>query len=290
MLRIKNGFKGQRLTVYPHYAVGNRRRPSVRLQSMGYFPKAAHHYVERPQGRGEYILIWVTDGEGWFSLDGVNYKVRKHQYFMLPPDRGHAYGSSEDNPWTIYWFHFTGEDAHLAYEKGKGLRTFPEDGRIQEISKLFEELLSFLEGHADGDVAAFIDYSFPRLLSAFLYPSIWKRGPATAGSGSVSIVGKAAHYMEEHLSEKLTLSEICSFLGYSESYVTRIFSAEAGCGPMAYLQRLKLARACRLLANTELKINQIAFMVGFDDPFYFSKFFTKSKGVSPREYRKSRRA
>ncbi|MBQ7268650.1 MAG: AraC family transcriptional regulator [Bacteroidales bacterium] len=290
MLRIRKGFQGQRLTVYPFYTVGNRQRPALRVQSMGAFPRAAHHYVERPEGCGEYILIWCTDGEGWYSLHGEKHTVSKSHFFMLPPDGAHAYGSSEDNPWSIYWFHFTGEDAPSAYERGRGVQTFPMEGRIRDVSTLFDELLSLMEGHADEETAAFIDFSFPRLLSAFLYPDIWQRNGSANGSPNVSIVGKAAHFMEEHLSEKLSLADICSYLGYSESYVTRIFSAEAGCGPMTYLQRLKVARACRLLANTDLKINQIAFMVGFDDPLYFSKFFAKAKGVSPKEYRKARHA
>lgn len=286
MLRIRKGFQGQRLAVYPFYAVGNRTRPSLRLYSMGVFPQAAHHYVERPQGCGEYILIWCTDGEGWYYLDGVKHTVPKQHFFILPPDRGHAYGASEEKPWSIYWAHFSGEDAAAACERMKGVQAFPEDGRIREVSRLFEELLGILEGHASEESAAFVDLSFPRLLSAFLYPDIWRRDAADGGT-TVSIVGKAAHYMEDHLSEKMTLSDICAYLGYSESYVTRVFSAEVGCGPMTYLLRLKAARACRLLKNTDLKINQIAYMVGFDDPFYFSKFFTKAKGVSPKEYRKA---
>lgn len=290
MLRIRKGFQGQRLTVYPFYAVGNRQRPSIRMQSMGVFPKAAHHYVERPEGCGEYILIWCTDGEGWYYLDGVRHTVSKNHFFMLPADRGHAYGSSEDKPWSIYWAHFTGEDAPSAYERGRRGQGFPEESRISEISQLFDELLTLMEGHADEDVSAFIDLSFTRLLAAFLYPDIWQRNGASDGTANVSIVGKAAHFMEEHLSEKLSLAEICSYLGYSESYVTRIFSAEVGCGPMTYLQRLKVKRASRLLVNTDLKINQIAFMVGFDDPLYFSKFFAKAQGVSPKEYRKAHRA
>ena len=287
MLRIRKGFRGQRITVYPSYAAGNRHRPSLRLQSMGAFPKAAYHYVERPEGCGEYILIWCTDGEGWFILDGVRYVVPKNHYFILPPDRGHIYGSSDESPWSIYWAHFTGEDAPSVYNSFSGVRDFPDGSRIAEVGSLFDEMLTLMEGHADEDLTAFIDMSFPRLLSAFVYQDIWQRNGTSDGTSNVSLVGKAAHYMEEHLSEKLSLQAICEYLGYSESYVTRIFSAEVGCGPMTYLQRLKVTRSCRLLLNTNLKINQIAFMVGFEDPFYFSKFFTKAKGIPPKEYRKS---
>ena len=290
MLRIRKGFQGQRLAVYPFYAVGDRLRSSLWVHSMGFFPKAAHHYVERPEGCGEYILVWCLDGEGWLMIDGQKRLVPKSHYFILPPDKGHAYGSSGDQPWSIYWAHFSGEAARQICSPFSEVCEFPEGGNVLKARGLFDEILTLMEGHADEATTVFIDLSFPRLLSAFLCPDIWNRSTPDKGAGNLSIVGKASHYMEEHVSEKLTLTDICAYLGYSESYVARVFSAEVGCGPMTYLQRLKAARACRLLENTNLKINQIALMLGFDDPFYFSKFFTKAYGLSPKEYRKAYQA
>ena len=67
-----------------------------------------------------------------------------------------------------------------------------------------------------------------------------------------------------------------------------IIAPMMGMAPMAYAMRLKAAKAQRMLENTNLKINQIAPMLGFEDPYYFSKFFTKMTGLSPRAYRKKR--
>ena len=276
--------------MFPFYAVEGRVRPSLQLHSMGAFPNAAHHYVERPLGCGEYVLIWCTGGEGWYILDGIRTIVPKSHFFILPSDRAHSYGSSEESPWSIYWAHFSGTGAPGVYERLKGLRCFGNGVRISGISGLFDEILSILESHADKDSAAYVDMAFPRLMSAFMYPDLWTGSLARQpGRGNVSLVGKACHYMDEHLSEKLTLNEICAYLGYSESYFTRIFTKEAGMAPMTYLMRLKAARAQRLLENTNLKINQIAPMLGFDDPYYFSKFFSKEVGMSPKQYRKESR-
>ena len=288
MIRIRKGFQGQRLVVFPFYAAEEKRRPGLRLHSMGSFPNAAHHYVERPVGCGEYVLIWCTGGEGWYFLEGIKHIVTKSHFFILPPDKAHAYGSSEENPWSIYWAHFTGESAPEVYERLKGLHPFGEDARVSDLAALFNEILTVLEGHADEETAAYVDMAFPRLMSAFLYPDLWNgSGTAPARQGNVALVGKACHFMDEHLSEKLTLGMICSHVGYSESYFTRVFSKETGIAPMTYLMRLKAGKACRMLENTNLKINQIAPMLGFDDPYYFSKFFSKETGMSPKEWRKA---
>ena len=288
MIRIRKGFQGQRIALYPFYVKSGVERPALQLHSIGAFPDAEFHYVERPFGCGEYVLIWCTAGEGWYSLgDGVKRVVSKSQFFLLPADAPHSYGSSEAAPWSIYWLHFRGPAAPSVYQRLQGLHTLEADARLSRLSALFDEILIILEGHADSAAAEYVDMLFPHLLSAFLYPTIWSGAyHSKEGAANVSIVGKATHYMNEHLSEKLSLNDICAYLGYSESYFTRIFTKEVGCSPIAYLMRLKVERAQQLLVNTSLKINQISFMLGFDDPYYFSKFFSKITGASPRLFRK----
>ncbi|MBO5235092.1 MAG: AraC family transcriptional regulator [Alistipes sp.] len=291
MIRIRKGFQGQRLALYPSYVESGMERPALQLHSIGAFPDAEFHYVERPFGCGEYVLIWCTAGEGWFSLkDGIKHPVTKSQFFVLPADTPHAYGSSEAAPWSIYWLHFRGSGASAVYERLHGLHTLEANVQVSRLSALFDEILIILEGHADADTVTYVDMLFPHLLSAFLYPNIWSGvHTANVGAANVSIVSKATHYMNEHLAEKLSLSDICTYLGYSESYFTRIFTKEVGYSPIAYLMHLKVERAQHLLINTPLKINQIAFMLGFDDPYYFSKFFSKITGSSPRLFRKIHR-
>ena len=288
MIRIRKGFQGQRLAVYPFYVKNESERAALQLHSIGSFPDAEYHYVERPFGCGEYVLIWCTSGEGWYSLkDGIKHPVAKSQFIVLPADTPHSYGSSETSPWSIYWVHFRGSGAPEAYKRMEGLRTLGPDVQVSRLAALFDEILIILEGHADSESANYVDMVFPHLLSAFIYPHIWGGShSANAGTANISIVGKATHYINEHLSEKLSLRDICTYLGYSESYFTRVFTKEVGCSPIAYLMRLKVERAQHLLINTSLKINQIAFMLGFDDPYYFSKFFSKITGSSPRDFRK----
>ena len=73
MAKIKHGFSGQRLIVYPFYvieqALNNPLVADLVVHSMGYFPKAESHYIDRASGCGEYLLIYCTKGEGWYVLD-----------------------------------------------------------------------------------------------------------------------------------------------------------------------------------------------------------------------------
>ena len=86
MAKIKHGFSGQRLIVYPFYvieqALNNPLVADLVVHSMGYFPKAESHYIDRASGCGEYLLIYCTKGEGWYVLDGKRYVVPENHFFI----------------------------------------------------------------------------------------------------------------------------------------------------------------------------------------------------------------
>jgi len=54
---------------------------------------------------------------------------------------------------------------------------------------------------------------------------------------------------------------------------------------LAYFNQMKVEYACKMLRETDMKINQICYKIGIEDPFYFSRMFSKIVGMSPSEYR-----
>ena len=91
--------------------------------------------------------------------------------------------------------------------------------------------------------------------------------------------------MNKNINKNLTIREIASFLNYSSSYYYCKFMYEIGISPMAYFTKMKINKACNFLENSDLKINQIATLLGYTDPLYFSRVFTKIIGIPPSEYR-----
>ena len=66
-----------------------------------------------------------------------------------------------------------------------------------------------------------------------------------------------------------------------------MFHAYIGLSPVNYINKFRISNACELLKKDDLKIETVAGMVGVSDEKYFSRMFTKWKGMSPREYRKN---
>lgn len=98
----------------------------------------------------------------------------------------------------------------------------------------------------------------------------------------------AMDYIKKNYSDtKINLNAVCSYLNISASRFSTIFKDETGETFMEALLRVRMEKAKELLENTDLKNYEIAEMVGFSDPHYFSIAFKKMTGKSPTEHAKS---
>ena len=93
-------------------------------------------------------------------------------------------------------------------------------------------------------------------------------------------------YINQNYHEKLSLSGVSKSFSVSESYIARLFKQQLGTTLSDYLNLVRVQEACDLLCNTKMKIGDIAYKTGFNNPYYFSRVFRKIHGITPGQYRK----
>ncbi len=97
---------------------------------------------------------------------------------------------------------------------------------------------------------------------------------------------QAIEYMNDHLSENLSLASIAAELHMSQYYFCRLFKQSTGMTPHQYLTRQRIERAKQLLKLPELTVTRIAHECGFANQSHFAKYFRLRTGVSPQQFRK----
>lgn len=94
------------------------------------------------------------------------------------------------------------------------------------------------------------------------------------------------NYIREHYGENVSLDEIVGSAELSNAYGSSIFKKETGMTITNYLIQVRMEEAQKLIRETNLTINEIAYRVGYNDTRYFSKLFIKTVGIKPVDYRK----
>ncbi len=92
-------------------------------------------------------------------------------------------------------------------------------------------------------------------------------------------------YLKQHFTEPLSLENLSCSLNYTPQYLSSMFRKDTGMTLQLFLQRLRIEKACSLLDNQELRVTDVAQMVGYNDVKHFSIIFKSHKGLSPKEFR-----
>lgn len=106
--------------------------------------------------------------------------------------------------------------------------------------------------------------------------------------GAGSIVAAAQHYIEDHLSEDLSVADLAALLYVTPNYFSRLFKRVTGKGCNEYITQLRIEKASFLLQSTSFRTGRIAMMVGYNNTNYFSLAFKKHTGRSPTQYREEK--
>ncbi|MET3665731.1 AraC family transcriptional activator of pobA [Caulobacter sp. 1776] len=111
--------------------------------------------------------------------------------------------------------------------------------------------------------------------------------PAVQG-GHVTLVARFRELVEAHYREGLPMESYAGRLNVTVARLRAACLRAAGASPLRLVQDRLLLEAKRALLYSNMTVAEVAYHLGFEDPAYFSRFFAKAEGVSPKRYRVER--
>ena len=238
----------------------------------------------RPKGRLDYQLLYIVSGKGHFYFHGEDRVVYAGRMVLIQPRQEQRYEYfGEDKP-EVFWVHFTGSDVKNI------LRSYhiPMDdpifysGASSTYSYLFKEMIHELQNCKTG----YEDLLTMYLRQIFLLVQRTRQEERPTVSTYIQEEMEfARRYFNEHYNEPISIHEYAESRNMSVCYFQRNFKQIVKHTPMQYLLTIRVNNAASLLETTDYSMAEIAAIVGYEDPLYFSRLFRKIKGVSPRDYR-----
>ncbi|MGL4798321.1 MAG: response regulator transcription factor [Cellulosilyticaceae bacterium] len=136
-----------------------------------------------------------------------------------------------------------------------------------------------------------LQYSnYKELFDIFIRTLIENQSPqiAHAVQDKAYLMDQIDHFITAHITEPITNQTLSEHFGLVPSYISKLFKTHKGISPSEYILMLRIDKAKELLTqDINLLAKDIASIVGYSDPLYFSRVFKKVTGVYPSEYRKN---
>ena len=207
--------------------------------SLGYYPKAKGHFTHRKNGFSENILFYCVDGNGWCKIGEKKIEIHPNEFFILPQNVAHSYGSSDDNPWSVYWMHIGGEALpyfNQLHVMQKHLKAFHVKNN-GDILSVFTQIYKTLELGYSIDNLIFVNMTLQHFLTLFIYNS--KHYP-TSVTDKTDCVDSSVLYMQAHINENISLEDLCKHFNYSTSRFCSLFKQKTGYAPIDYFIQMKM--------------------------------------------------
>ena len=231
-------------------------------------------------------LFYVVDGKGEFNIQGQRFPVKANDFVIINPQVEHTELSSPDEPLEYIVLGING----LSFSN---LTPVSEGGHPFSFFNLRDEqkdILRYLNAMVQEATSQSMSYELVchNLLEILLIKILRHQhfdlevGKQNKATKDISFI---KHYLETYYHESIQLEDLASMTHLSRFYISHSFKKEIGMSPMEYLIAIRIKESKILLRTTNYSISQVADIVGFTTPTYFSKQFRKSTGISPTDYR-----
>ena len=258
----------------------------ILVTAAGYYRVHTSEVIEtdRPNGRGDYQLLYISSGKLHLYVDGEDRIITKGNMLLFRPGEPQLYNLySADKPET-YWVHFTGSDVDLLldyYGMPKDENVF-FTGTSPDYQWLYKQMIQELQLRR----VNYEDLLNMNLRHIFLMINRFLKEGTELDSDALNEIERATHYFNENYNQNICIKDYAADRHMSDCWFNRTFKKVTKVTPIQYIISLRITSAINLLENTDHNIKQIASMVGYDDEYYFSRLFKKSTGLSPTAYRK----
>lgn len=274
----------------------------------GSFPLFVNRYHEgfdlREHDHEFLELVYITSGEGYHYVGESMERTAKGYMYLLPVGTSHILRPSDASgkhklvvynlcihpefinelkSWLALYSTSSSYSLWSIFDGVPGSYIRIVD-KAMRLGSAFEQLHQEFEEMRPGYEASMM--SILLQLMVHIARQLDKVDSSMGGSSATPTeMSLALDYINEHLTEPLTLESLAEEAGMSQRHFIRLFSKWTGMGFSDYLQHKRMELACRLLIETDHKIEHIANNIGYRDIAHFRQVFRKWLGRSPSQYR-----
>ncbi len=256
------------------------------------------YYYEKKQNKLEFIklfeltadvhchleceMLFVMNGEVRAYLNGVNYKLKAGDLFLVFPNQIHRYKTLVKGEFLI--FTFPPRVIYATDEANKFTDFIPKCNVIdfsgnKKIQEILNAVVTEYDSHKENSSRILLGYI--NILLYYTLPMYEMKNAADS-----EVIPQILNYCLEHYEESITLSDIAKMLHINKYSVSRIFNETLSMNLRSLINYIRVSAASEELISTSASITDIAGRVGYLSMRSFDRAFKEEFGISASEYRK----
>ncbi len=249
---------------------------------------SATNYQIKQKNTEHHSLLYCQATKGILDYKSKTRAVKSGDLVIMPSNSSFEFTATQDdhnNSGKIYWLNFKGSLANNFTERllMKMDDSLAHVGNVDEVIHDFDNLLAL---GSRGYTATNVIHAVHVLQQTLSFLALQLRLTDFNNSSKFDI-DAVERLMRSNLHQELTLDTMAHYSQLSKFHFSKKFKELTDSSPIQHFINMKIQRACFQLDNTALTIKEIGESLGYGDPYYFSRLFKKSVGMSPKQYRDS---
>ena len=270
------------------------------------FPFIVYHSVLPKDMKGfplhwheEMEIIYVIEGNINITIQNNEYTVHKNEIALIAPESIHSIRQHNDEP-AVYFnilFRFSmlsgGEEAICKkkyldpiYERKFIMPEYLDDSNPikNELEPLINNLtdINWPDGNKN---ELLIKARLLEIMHIIKNHCKKAQGDEKNANEVNRKIKKSLIYLETNYHENITIAQIAKVSNFSESYFSKLFRQLTGSSFTRYLKDYRLERAAQMLRNSDSRVSDVAFLVGFNNLSYFTRAFKTKYKINPKAYK-----
>lgn len=266
----------------------NKKQGTAEFPLEYYFLDENHPNYQMPfHWQLEYELIWVQEGTFSLTLDGKGYTLYSGDAAWI--GEGIVHGGFPENcvyRCLVFDLHALMNNTPLCARSAAAFTADPRSHTaiFAKNSEESEHIRKIFETAEKKDAG--YEWTTIGLIWQLMGSLMGQQETALPHARQIKQLKHVLSYIRKHFDDPVTLAELAEVAEMAPRYFCRAFATMTGKTPIAYLNYYRIEQAAERLLLSADPITEIAFSCGFNDAGYFTKAFTKQKGLSPSQFRK----
>ncbi|WP_428910903.1 AraC family transcriptional regulator [Niallia sp. Krafla_26] len=234
-------------------------------------------------------IIYIRDGEGTFVINNVRYTAKEGDILIYNPGIIHEEYSNPSNPLETYFCGIS----DVSIDSLNQLCIIPHKYepviRKNKYSELIETYFSTIleESSLRDPNYQLICQGLLTSSIALIQRAIKSQIVKSDGPDSNQLAFRIKEYIDKNFKKNIKLEDIADEFFVNKYYLSHVFKEHMHISPINYLISRRMGEAKNMLVSTELKVGEIARILGYDNPNYFSLLFKKTTGETPRQFKEN---